>query len=71
MSGTPVQTSNTRPQQLELDPNLLNLNDKERQFFRDQTGITDDKELDEHIIRVQADAWKVSAEEQSLDLLDG
>ena len=46
--------------QLELDPSLLKLDNKERQFFKDQTGITDDEALDQHIIEVQAKAWKVS-----------
>lgn len=46
--------------QLELDPSLLKLDDKERQFFKDQTGITDNEALDQHIIKVQAEAWEVS-----------
>ena len=46
---------------LELDPERLKLNESEAAFFKQQTGISDDEELRQHILQVQADAWKVSS----------
>lgn len=30
-------------------------------FFKSQTGIHDDKELKEHIVKIQHEAWDVSS----------
>ncbi|KXN85578.1 hypothetical protein AN958_11145 [Leucoagaricus sp. SymC.cos] len=42
-----------------LDPSLLDLNEDETQFFKSLTGIQNEKELEEHIILVQAKAYEV------------
>jgi hypothetical protein len=42
-----------------LDERLYDLNDEERSFFKDQSGIQDDEELKAHIFQVQAEAYKV------------
>jgi hypothetical protein len=46
--------------QLPLDVNALSLTEDEEKFFRLWTGITNEKELREHIIDVAARAYKVS-----------
>ncbi|KAL0954797.1 hypothetical protein HGRIS_003744 [Hohenbuehelia grisea] len=45
-----------RPQ---LDPSFYNLEEDEADFFKTQTGIEDDEELKEHILAVQAKAYKI------------
>ena len=42
-----------------LDENLYALPEEGRTFFKQQTGIPDDDELKAHILRVQAEAYKV------------
>ena len=42
-----------------LDERLYTLNDEERSFFKEQSGIQDDDELKAHIVQVQAEAYKV------------
>lgn len=44
---------------LDLDPRFYHLDDEEKGFFQQLTGITDDEQLKEHIFRVQAKAYKV------------
>jgi hypothetical protein len=46
--------------ELPWDPSFLSLTDDEEKFFKLWTGITDEKELREHIIDVAARAYKVS-----------
>ncbi|XP_006457973.1 hypothetical protein AGABI2DRAFT_183081 [Agaricus bisporus var. bisporus H97] len=41
-----------------LDPNLLNLNEEEAEFFKSQTGIQNNEELRNHIIEVQKKAYE-------------
>lgn len=43
-----------------LDPELLSLRSDEAAFFKAETGITDNEELRQHIIAVQAEAYKVA-----------
>ena len=45
-----------------LDERLYDLNDEERSFFKDQSGIQDDEELKAHIFQVQAEAYKVCSQ---------
>ena len=45
--------------QVNLDPSVFQLNDTESEFLKEQTCIPDDQELRKHILRVQAEAWKV------------
>ena len=45
-----------------LDERLYDLNDEERSFFKDQSGIQDDEELKAHILQVQAEAYKVCSQ---------
>lgn len=45
--------------QVDLDPSVLQLSENESEFLKQQTRISDDQELREHILRVQAEAWKV------------
>jgi hypothetical protein len=42
-----------------LDERLYTLNDEERSFFKEQSGIQDDDELKAHFVQVQAEAYKV------------
>ena len=42
-----------------LDERLYDLNDEERSFLKEQSGIQDDDELKEHIIQIQTEAYKV------------
>ena len=42
-----------------LDPSLYKLEEDEATFFKQATGIPDDEELKQHILRVQADAYEV------------
>jgi len=46
-------------QSMPLDKDILNLDDKELAFFKDTTKIQDEKELKDHIARVQGEAYKV------------
>lgn len=50
------QTKATNPP---LDPSCYKLDDQEAAFFKSMTGIQDDAELKEHILRVQAKAYSV------------
>ena len=43
-----------------LDPSIYNLDEEQRVFFKEQTGIQDDNELRDHILQVQAEAYAVS-----------
>ena len=45
--------------EIPLDESLYVLPEEERTFFKQQTGISDDDELKAHILRVQAEAYKV------------
>ena len=45
-----------------LDERLYNLNDEERSFYKEQSGIQDDEELKAHILQVQAEAYKVCSQ---------
>lgn len=56
--NTPAQQKFTK-QGRALDERLYDLTDEERTFFKQQTGIQDDDELKMHILRVQAEAYKV------------
>lgn len=42
-----------------LDPSLYKLEEDEAAFFKQATGIPDDEELKQHILRVQAEAYEV------------
>jgi hypothetical protein len=42
-----------------LDPTLLNLTDEEEHFLKSWTGIQDDEELKQHILKVQKKAYEV------------
>jgi hypothetical protein len=44
---------------LALDESLYSLTAEESAFFKSQTGIEDDDELKEHILAIQAKAYKV------------
>ena len=46
-----------------LDESLYALTEGERTFFKQQTEISDDGELKAHILRVQAEAYKVCTRE--------
>ena len=50
-----------------LDECLYTLNDEERSFFKEQSGIQDDDELKAHIVQVQAEAYKVCNHERCMD----
>lgn len=50
------QTTATNPP---LNPSFYKLDDQEARFFKLMTGIQDDAELKEHILRVQAKAYSV------------
>lgn len=43
-----------------LDENLYNLRPKDAAFYKELTGIEDDAALKQHILDVQAKAYKVS-----------
>ena len=43
-----------------LDESLYDLNNEERSFLKEQSGIQDDDELKKHVIQVQTKAYKVS-----------
>lgn len=42
-----------------LDEALYTLDEEEAAFFKSQTGIDDDEELKQHILRAQKDAYEV------------
>lgn len=42
-----------------LDPSFYKLEKDEATFFKQATGILDDEELKQHILRVQAEAYEV------------
>ena len=42
-----------------LDPSLYKLEDDAAAFFKQVTGIHDDEELKQHILRVQTEAYNV------------
>lgn len=55
-------STNTPPRDflvMPLDPSLYKLEEDEATFFKQATGIPDDEELKQHILRVQADAYEV------------
>lgn len=54
-----MDASATPSTALDLDPSLYHLDPDELEFFKVQTGIQDEEELKEHIIAIQAEAWKV------------
>ncbi|KXN88491.1 hypothetical protein AN958_07157 [Leucoagaricus sp. SymC.cos] len=56
MASTPLPVLETIPP---LDPNFLNLNQEESEFFKALTGITDGDILRQHIIDVQAKAYQI------------
>ncbi|KAF5359218.1 hypothetical protein D9756_003136 [Leucocoprinus leucothites] len=58
MVATDVITFPERPH----DPDLLNLDVQETHFFKSLTGIQDDEELKQHIIKVQKKAYQVCQE---------
>jgi hypothetical protein len=43
----------------ELNPELYNLDAEESAFFKQQTGISDEAALKEHIISVQKEAYAI------------
>ena len=43
-----------------LDESFYQLEDKEAEFFKQQTGISDDEELKQHITKIQTEAYAVS-----------
>lgn len=43
-----------------LDPSLYRLDEQEATSYKSMTGIQDEAELKEHILRVQAKAYQVS-----------
>lgn len=45
---------------LTIDPALFKPTPDESAFLKAQTGIQDDGKLKEHVLAVQAEAWKVS-----------
>lgn len=47
------------PAKRALDASYYNLDEQELGFFKSQTGIQDENELKQHIIKVQADAYEV------------
>lgn len=49
---------------LTIDPALFKLTPDELAFLKAQTGIQDDDKLKEHVLAVQAEAWKVSCLQQ-------
>ena len=42
-----------------LDETLYTLDEQEAAFFKSQTGIDDDEELKQHILRSQKEAYEV------------
>lgn len=42
-----------------LDPSLYKLEEDEAAFFKQVTGIHDDEDLKQHILRVQTEAYNV------------
>ena len=52
----------TEPSQRDLDPSLYDLAADELEFYKSATGIQDENELNEHILRVQAKAYQVCLE---------
>jgi hypothetical protein len=54
----PAETSGLLPP-AELNESLYNLDADESAFYKQQTGITDDGELKEHIVAVQRDAYAI------------
>ena len=47
-----------------LDPTLYNPSPEDIAFFKQQTGITSDEELKEHVLTIQKEAWNVCAVSQ-------
>lgn len=45
---------------LPLDPSLYQVQDDEREFFKDQTNIAGDEELEQHVLEIQHQAYAVS-----------
>jgi hypothetical protein len=45
---------------LPLDATLFDLDDKHLKFFRSLTGITNDEEVKQHIMTIQARAYEVT-----------
>lgn len=43
-----------------LDPSLYQPDPEEVEFFKSQTGISDEEELKNHVLAVQKEAWAVS-----------
>jgi hypothetical protein len=59
MSDTSTGQKAVLPGHHELDENLYDLNEDERAFIKEQTGIQDDDELKAHVLQLQAEAYKV------------
>lgn len=59
-TSDPKPTANHRKYPSQLDSSLYNLKDDELDFYKQSTGIDDDEKLKEHIIAVQAEAYKVN-----------
>lgn len=47
----------------QLDPDFYRPTEAEVAFFKCQTGIDDDEELKEHIVKIQHEAWDVRSED--------
>lgn len=52
----------------QLDPNFYRPTEAEVAFFKRQTGIDDDEELKEHIIKIQHEAWDVRSKASPVHL---
>ena len=44
----------------DLNPDFYNPSESEILFFKAQTGIKDDEELKQHVLKIQHEAWDVS-----------
>ncbi|KAI0336236.1 hypothetical protein GY45DRAFT_592101 [Cubamyces sp. BRFM 1775] len=56
---TPESEAVVLAQSFPLDARLYSLKDEELEFMKSETGISDEEELKDHILRVQAEAYSV------------
>lgn len=58
--ATDASVDPSRPMaNVELDPTLYKSSPEEIAFFKQQTGITSDEGLKEHVVSIQKEAWDV------------
>ena len=61
LSGPPSGGAQYNTNQADLNEDLFQLEDDEREFVTNQTGINDPEELKKHVLQVQKEIYAVSS----------